>query len=249
MSVASINSGSAVNNNQYMVNSISKNPAGIAISANMESQKNGYDVGEDNAKAGQNLLDVSDGALSSITDSLQRIRELSLQASNSAIYSDDDMQAMQDEVSQLKQQIQGAAKDTEFNTIKIADGSKADIDLATNPKGTGMQIKLVNSTLESLGIDDYDLTSDFDISKIDDALSKVTASRSDNAAASNSLSYQADYNEIASYNLESSQSKYEDIDIEDTISKQQKDKVMQQYQYFTQNQRTDNQLSFEKMLM
>lgn len=150
MSVSSVAFGSY--NNQidpYQTKSAANDPSGIAISANMESQKNGYDVGADNAKSGQDLLNVSDGALGSITDSLQRIRELSLQASNSAIYSDDDIQSMQDEVDQLKQQIQEAAKGTQFNTKNLADGSMADINLATNPKGTGMQINLEDSTLQS----------------------------------------------------------------------------------------------------
>lgn len=249
MRISAISSNNTVNYSLNNVNAAAKNPAGISISANMEAQKNGYDIGADNGESGRDLLDVSDGALGSISDSLKRIRELSIKASNSSIYSDDDMQAMQDEVDQLKQDIQETAKGTQFNTLKLADGSKADLNLATNPKGTGMQITLENSTLESLGIDDYDLTSDFDITKIDEAIKKVTDSRTNQAAESNSLSYQIDYNGIASYNLESSQSKYEDTDIGDYITQMQKEKIMKQYQYFAQKQLTNSQLSFEKMLM
>ncbi len=248
MKVSSVAS-SNYNNSTYPVKTAADSPSGIAISANMKAQVSGYDVGTDNARDGQNLLNVSDGALGSIADSLQKIRELSLKASNTAIYGDDDIQTMQDEVDQLKQQIQDTAKGTEFNTVKLADGSKADTWLATNPKGTGMRINLEDSTLESLGIKDYDLTSNFDISKIDDAIAKVTSSRTDNAAANNALSYQADYNSIAGTNLETAQSKKDETDIGDYISEMQKDKVMQQYRYFAQKQENNNILSMQRMLM
>jgi flagellin len=233
----------------YKINTAADNPAGLAISEGLKSQSNGYDVGTDNAKTGQDLLNTADGALSSITDSLQRIRELSVQASNSAIYSSDDIQAMQDEVNQLKNQIQDTAKGTEFNTKKLLDGSMADMNLATNPSGKGMQINLTNSTLESLGIDDYDLTGDFDISEIDDAIKKVSDARSSNGAANNTLSYTVDNNNYTSYNLTSSQSKIADLDMEKSISEEKKSQVMQQYQYFMQKNIAENQLNKANLLV
>jgi len=233
----------------YKINTAADNPAGLAISEGLKSQSNGYDVGTDNAKTGQDLLNTADGALSSITDSLQRIRELSVQASNSAIYSSDDIQAMQDEVNQLKNQIQDTAKGTEFNTKKLLDGSMADMNLATNPSGKGMQINLTNSTLESLGIDDYDLTGDFDISEIDDAIKKVSDARSSNGAANNTLSYTVDNNNYTSYILTSSQSKIADLDMEKSISEEKKSQVMQQYQYFMQKNIAENQLNKANLLV
>lgn len=225
------------------------NPAGLAISEGLKSQSNGYDVGTDNAKTGQDVLNVADGALSSIADSLQRIRELSVQASNSGVLSDDDLQAMQDEVEQLKKQIQDTAKGTEFNTQKLLDGSMADMNLATNPDGTGMQINLTNSTLESLGIADYDLTGDFDISVIDDALKQVNDARSSNGATSNALSYTVDYNNYTSYNLTSSQSKIADLDMEKYVSEAKKSQILQQYQYFMDKDRAERELAKTNLLV
>ncbi len=69
------------------INSAADDAAGMAIANKLESQSKGLSVGSSNAQTGQDLLKVADGGLSSIQDSLQRIRELSVQASNTAIYS------------------------------------------------------------------------------------------------------------------------------------------------------------------
>ena len=72
------------------INSAADNAAGLAIAQKMLSQSNGYDMGTRNAATSQDMVNVADGSLSTITDSLQRIRELGIQASNTAIYGEDD---------------------------------------------------------------------------------------------------------------------------------------------------------------
>lgn len=233
----------------YRIKTAADNPAGLSIVEKLKSQSNGYDVGTDNAAAGQDVLKVSDGALDKITNSLQRIRELSVQASNSAIYSSDDMEAMQDEVEQLKKDIQATAKGTEFNTKKLLDGSMADLNLATNPQGNGMTIRMADSTLETLGIDDYDLTGNFDISKIDDAIKKVSDSRSSNGAEYNALSHVLNYNTNTSLNLTSSISNMADLDYGKHIAELKKEQVMQQYQFFMQKGIVDNAIIKQRLLL
>ena len=72
-----------------------------------------------------------------------------------------------------------------LNTMKLLNGSMADIDLATNPQGGGLSIRLVNSTLESLGIADYDVTKDFDLDAIDKAIETISGARSKIGAQTN----------------------------------------------------------------
>ena len=86
----------------YKINSAADDAAGLSISEKIKNQKNGYDIGAQNAERGNNVLNVADGALSSMYDSLSRIRELGLQASNSAIYSKDELSMMQAEIDQIK---------------------------------------------------------------------------------------------------------------------------------------------------
>ena len=224
------------------VNTAADNAATLGIIQGMQSQVTGYNVGNNNAKDGQNLINVADGAISSITDSLQRMKEISVQASN-GIYTAEDKQFMQYEIDQLKEHISNVAKNTEFNTIKILDGSKADINLATNPSGTGMSIHTANTTLETLGISDFDVTKDFDISDIDEAIQKVSNSRSGLGATSNRLDATISYNNTAAINLTASQDRMEASDIAEEVMNISTKKVLEQYAYFAQAQKQHQQSS------
>lgn len=252
----SISSISNANNNLYTqlssgkrINSAADDAAGMAIAEKLQSQSNGYDVGTYNAKMGQAMLNTAEGGLSSIADSLQRMRELSVQAANTAVYTPQDIKAMQDEVDQLKASIQDAAKNTRFNTMSLLDGSKADWNLATNPNGNGMTIQTANSTLDTLGIADYDLTGDFDISKLDEAIQKVNDARSSIGASSNVLDYTIRYNEYTSYNLQSSQSSIEDLDIPKAVSEKEKNRVLEEYQIFFMKKKMEQQGNVNKLLL
>ena len=147
------------------INSAADDAAGLTISQKMTSQETGLNQGSENAKDGVSLLNIADGALSQIGDSLQRIYELGVKASN-GLNTGEELGAIQSEVDQLLSDIEGIAKGTEFNTMKILDGSMADIDLATKPDGTGQKIQMVSSTLEALGIDGLDFTKGVDLDKI-----------------------------------------------------------------------------------
>lgn len=222
----------------------SDNPARLAIANKLEIQERGYDAAQSNTETSNDLLQTADGALENIQDSLQRIRELGVQASNSAIYSSSDREAMQEEVDQLKQSIQDSAKGTQFNTIKLLDGSMADMNVASNPSGKGISIKMVNSTLESMGIADFNLTKNFDLSTIDAAIDKVAESRGSIGASSNGMTYVMSYNSSAALNNSSAKSKIEDLDYGKTVTDTKKEQVMEQYRIFTQK----NQLNQESLL-
>ncbi|BCJ95359.1 flagellin [Anaerocolumna cellulosilytica] len=221
------------------VNSAADNPAGIAISQKLISSSNGYDVGNNNAGTSKDLLSTAEGGLSKIQDSLQRMRELSVQASN-GIYNLDDKQAIQDEIDALKSTIQDAAKGTEFNTIKLLDGSKADLNLALNPSGSGMTIQLENTTLETLGIADFDVTGDFDITAIDNALRKVSESRSSIGSTQNVLEHKTNYNSLASINLQQANGRIIDLDAGRAVSDKQKEELLNEYKLFNMKESIRN---------
>ena len=98
MNISSVNSSRSLYRNYYQeqqaqrnrqqlasgkkVNSAADNAAALKIIQKMISQSNGYDMGTRNAATSQDMINVADGSLSTVTDSLQRIRELSIQASN-----------------------------------------------------------------------------------------------------------------------------------------------------------------------
>lgn len=215
----------------YKINTAADDAAGLAISEKLLSQTNGYDVGSSNVKDGISFINVAEGALSGIQDSLHRIYELGVRASN-GLYSDSDKQAFQAEIDGLKQNIQDIAKNTTFNTLKPLDGSMADIELATNPKGESLKIQLENTTLETLGIADFDVTKDFDLKDIEKAIEKISEARSNFGAHSNALEHTVNSNNYASYNMSAANSRIKDTEYGEQIIKRNRDEALQQYRFF-----------------
>ena len=242
---------SSVNNNYNasFTKRVTDDPAGSAIAQKHLSQAKGYEPGVRNGEDGLSAVKTADEALSNITGSLQRIRELSVQASSTAIYSDSDRQSMQKEIDQLKEHITSIARDTQFNTKHLLDGSMADMHLALNPQGGGLSIKMEDMTLENLGIKDYSVTGKFDISTIDDALEKVSSARSSLGAQSNAVEVSVNTGNISSENMVSSMSSIEDLDVGQYMTEQKKGEVMQQYGYFVQSQQMQMQQDMVSKLL
>ncbi len=242
---------STVNNNYNasFVRRTADDPAGSAIAQKHQSQVKGYNQGTRNGEDGISAIRTADEALSNITGSLQRIRELSVQASSTAIYSASDRKGMQKEIDQLKEHITSVARDTQFNTKHLLDGSMADLHLALNPQGGGLSIKTEDMTLENLGIKDYSVTGKFDIKTIDDAIDKVDSARASLGAQESAVSSSINVGNATAENLVSSTSKIEDVDVGQYVTEQKKGQVMQQYNYFVQGQQMQQQQNMiSKML-
>ncbi|MBE5943481.1 MAG: flagellin [Lachnospiraceae bacterium] len=212
----------------YKINSAADDAAGLAISQKLENQSNLYDVATDNAEIGGAMLNVADGALGSMQDALGRIRELGVKASNSALNSKEELSMIQREIDELKKAIADTAKNTQFNGLKLLDGSMADMNLATNPSGKGQTIHMANASLEALGIADFDVTKDFDIRDIDKALKKVNQARSEIGAKTNRLSYTVMSNQYASYNLTMANSLIRDTNMAEEITDLQRNTILEQ---------------------
>ena len=104
------------------INSAKDDAAGLAISERMSTQIRGLNQAARNANDGVSLAQTAEGALGTIGNNLQRIRELAVQSRN-ATNSTDDRAALQKEVAQLKSEIDRVAKDTSFNGTNLLDGS------------------------------------------------------------------------------------------------------------------------------
>ena len=104
------------------INSAKDDAAGLSISERMTSQVRGLNQAARNANDGISMAQTAEGALSSITDGLQRIRELSIQAAN-ATNSASDRAALQNEVSQRVAEISRVGSQTQFNGLNLLDGS------------------------------------------------------------------------------------------------------------------------------
>ncbi len=104
------------------VNSAKDDAAGLAISQRMSTQVRGLTVAARNANDGISLAQTAEGALGKVGDMLQRMRDLAVQSSN-ATNSKSDREALQAELSQLRDEVDRVAKTTTFNGAKLLDGS------------------------------------------------------------------------------------------------------------------------------
>lgn len=106
------------------INSAKDDAAGMAISERMTTQIRGMNVAMRNANDGVSLAQTAEGSLDSVSDALQRIRELAVQSAN-ATNSTSDRAALDAEAQQLKSEINRVATQTNFNGVKLLDGSFA----------------------------------------------------------------------------------------------------------------------------
>ena len=213
----------------------------LSIIQKQDSQARGLEVGANNIASTKDMLNVADGAAAGITDYLQRIRELAVQASNTAIMSDSDRGSIQAEIDQLKQGISDIASQTTFNTKPLLNGSQSEFNVATDSNGNGMKVHTPNTMLEELGIEDFDVTGDFNIEDIDKALEKVSSGRSKMGAQTNALEYAYNYNTNAALNTIGSKSRLEDLDIPTAISDMKKEQLLQDYSMYMQKRRMEDE--------
>ena len=105
----------------YRINRAADDAAGLTISEKMRKQIRGLDQASTNAEDGVSAVQTAEGALTEVHSMLQRMNELAVQASNGT-NSQDDRQAIQDEISQLTTEIDRVAETTKFNEIYLLKG-------------------------------------------------------------------------------------------------------------------------------
>lgn len=229
------------------INTAADNASGLAIMEKLEAQINGLDQGSENTATMQDALTTAEGGLSGINDGLQRIRELAVQASNGTL-SDSDKEMIQTEVDQIKDEIKSATEKTEFNTMKLLDGSFADKNTASSPDGTGAQITIENTSLATLGIEDFDVTGDFDIADIDAAIESVSTAASKIGASINTMDYTISSNENTLINLETAQSKVGDADMARATADASSASARQQAEILMQKDLMEQQMQTSALL-
>lgn len=102
----------------YRINRAADDAAGLSISEKMRSQIRGLNKASDNAQDGISLIQTAEGALNESHSILQRMRELSVQASNGT-ETDDDREAVQKEIEQLQDELTRISSTTEFNINEL----------------------------------------------------------------------------------------------------------------------------------
>ena len=219
------------------INSAADDAAGLAISNRMTAQIRGLDQAVRNANDGISMLQTAEGALSEVTNMLQRIRELSVQAANDT-YSDPDRESLQLEVIELIDEIDRIGNNTMWNGMYVfaADiGSEGDFSIQV---GVGDSVdSVIEGTLYEmdageLGVFELDISTAEDAQSamlsIDLAISTIDNWRAEYGAKINRLTYASDNISNVLLNTTESRSRILDTDYAKASSELSRTQIIQQ---------------------
>ena len=134
------------------INSAADDAAGSAIASKMEAQVRSLDVAVRNSYDAISMTQTAEGALGEMENILQRVRELSVQASNSTL-SDNDRVQIQGEVDTLIAEVDNIASKTHFNNVKLLDGSNTSVTFQIGiNESDALNVSLENSNSTALGL-------------------------------------------------------------------------------------------------
>ncbi|PIC75936.1 flagellin [Sporosarcina sp. P19] len=218
------NNAAAANNIEKLssglkINKAGDDAAGLAISEKMRGQIRGLDMAAKNAQDGISLIQTAEGALNETHDILQRMRELAVQSSNDT-NTNNDRKELQAELKELSGEIDRIAKNTEFNTKKLIDGSvsggaKLTFHIGAN-SGQKMELEIKSMSASGLGISGLSISgqtsADKAITKIQTAIDNVSSERSKLGANQNRLEHTINNLGTSSENLTAAESRIRDVD-------------------------------------
>ena len=209
------------------INSAKDDAAGLAISSSMTAQIKGMNQGVRNANDGISMAQTAEGALDEVSNMLQRMRELTVQAKNGT-YSGDDVKNIKAEMTALGSQVSDVLANTKFNNTALFNGSTTSVKIQTganandfvsislskiNDSATATQTD-VNKALGvdvtvadagTAGTDDY-------LTKFDNALKQVATARAGLGATQNQLESAVNNMTNNATNLSDARSRIEDTD-------------------------------------
>ncbi len=222
----------------YRINRAGDDAAGLSISEKMRGQIRGLEQASTNAQDGISLIQTAEGALNETHSILQRMRELAVQASNDTNVTVD-RQSIKAELESLTEEITRIADQTEFNTLKLLDGSfsstKMNFQVGAN-KGQNITLNIKNMDASALGVSKSlvaDKVSTYSqataaIKTINDAISKVSTERSSLGAVQNRLEHTIANADNTAENLQAAESRIRDVDMAEEMVAYSKSNILQQ---------------------
>ncbi len=223
----------------YRVNRAADDAAGLSISEKMRAQIRGLNQASRNAQDGQSLIQTAEGALNEIHSVLQRMRELVVQASNDTNVSAD-RKAIALEIRALTSEIDRIASQTEFNTMKLLNGSFTGKALQVGANANQIiSIKISSMTAGKLKVTAGAIAAKISkaakcteitslIKIVNSALTKVSLQRSYLGALQNRLDHTIANADNMAENLQSSESKIRDVNMADSMVTYSSQSILQQ---------------------
>ncbi len=222
------------------INNAADDAAGLAISEKMRSQIRGLDQASRNAQDGISLIQTAEGGMTEMSEMVQRVRELTVQAANDT-NTDEDRQKIDMEISQLGEEISSMSDRVEFNDNKLLNGSGATVSKSFNfqvgansDQFIGVDIgggyasmgDSIKSSFTTAGKTSSQISSQID--NLDTHLSNINEKRATLGAVQNRLEYTVKSLDISSENLQASESRIRDTDMAKEMMNLTKANVLQQ---------------------
>ena len=207
----------------------SDDAAGLAISKNLEAQNRGIKQASRNASDGVSMVQVAEGGLNETSNILTRLRELSIQSASDTL-GNDERTFLQQEFSQLTQEMDRIANSTQFNGFHMLKGEneRGELEIHVGAFG-GEENKIkwdssvTNATVSGLDIDSLALDTKESavgsLDVIDKAINKVSAYRSTLGSVQSRLTSSINNLETQYLNQEAARSRIEDVDIAEASAK------------------------------
>jgi flagellin len=197
------------------INGAKDDAAGLAIASKMTSQIKGLDQAVRNSNDAISMLQTADGALSTVSDMMQRMREVAVQASSDTNVVAD-RTALDGEFNALSTEIDRVAKTTQWNTMNILDVSVNKGKFTFQVGANNEVASAVEVNIAELKAPTGDLTTlkgaQTAISEMDTAIEGVNSMRSDLGANINRLTYASENLSNISQNASASRSRVQDTD-------------------------------------
>jgi len=149
----------------FRISTASDDAAGLAISERMRAQIRGLSQASRNSNDGISLTQTAEGTLNEVSSILVRLRELAVQANNGTL-SDADKDSLQNELTQLVEEIDRIAQSSTFNNINLLDGTQGTVSFAVGINTTA-GIDTISVTLDSMRTADLGASSGTALGAID----------------------------------------------------------------------------------
>ena len=220
----------------YQVNRAADDAAGLSISEKMRNQIRGINQAVKNSEDGISLIQTAEGNMNEIHSILQRMGELATKAAND-VNATEDRTAIQNEITQLGQEIDSISSKAQFNGTHLLTGSFSGKFLQTGANaGEEMSISIatMNAAALSLGTaaSSLDMASHGSakdaMTKITAAIKTVSGKRSELGAIQNRLDYTVNNLQNYSENLTSAESQIRDTDMANEMTNYTKNNILQQ---------------------
>ena len=209
--------------------------AGLAISERLRSQVRSLSQAKRNANDGISLVQTAEGALNEVSNILTRMRELSVQAANGSV-SNQDKNTLDEEFQSLVNEVDRISKSTEFNNIKLLDGSSSSVNFqvgfGTITGVDTLSVSLSPALSTSLNLNTLDIGSGGDTSlaltNIDSAINSVSGLRGKLGAVQNRLNSTINNLSVQVENLAAAESRIRDVDVAFETAQLTRNSILQQ---------------------